>query len=529
MASHVSPSARHLAGAVLRRGRGQAPIGPAHAVFGKVVSIQSGFVNTVTIQIGGTTDRVVGVEHLASYVPTVGDQVYYHQINGVPFVLGAFGAAAEGMLNPMVELGDMIMGGIGGTPLRLGPIGPDGDVLTAVSGVPAWAPPSPSASTGGFDDPMTTEGDMIYEDGTPAPNRLPIGTSGQLLNVVADLPEWGPASVAEGDLLYEDSTPELARLPIGTDGQTLRAVSGLPAWADPFPTYEGPGSPEGSQTGTVNQSYEDTTNGALYLKVHGTGTTGWICIGGNGSTAVSGVTSTSTGTTGTTTVSGGDPSAIEGSLVLDSVTGVTLTAAGGGEVLASADVIVLEAATSGSFTQGLDAGLSFLGSGATQLYGNSVVIYDPTFVSTIGINFPSPSSISINSTTVSINGSSGGLICTSASTCELTANGVVVLETRILGGTVGLSLGLSASQYIGFYGANPITQPAAVAGASGGGSMVFAPTGGTVVDIQARAAIGALISAVSSFGNTVDVEARMAILRIIELIGEATGGLGLTA
>lgn len=49
--------------------------------------------------------------------------------------------------------------------------------------------------SGGFTNPMTTKGDMIYEDATPAPNRLPIGTPGQLLTVVSGLPAWSTGAV----------------------------------------------------------------------------------------------------------------------------------------------------------------------------------------------------------------------------------------------------------------------------------------------------------------------------------------------
>lgn len=38
--------------------------------------------------------------------------------------------------------------------------------------------------------PMTTAGDIIYEDATPEPARLPIGSTGDVLTVVAGLPAW---------------------------------------------------------------------------------------------------------------------------------------------------------------------------------------------------------------------------------------------------------------------------------------------------------------------------------------------------
>jgi hypothetical protein len=43
-----------------------------------------------------------------------------------------------GMSNPMTTAGDLIVGGSGGAPQRLG-VGTSGQMLTVVSGVPAWA------------------------------------------------------------------------------------------------------------------------------------------------------------------------------------------------------------------------------------------------------------------------------------------------------------------------------------------------------------------------------------------------------
>lgn len=63
-------------------------------------------------------------------------------------------------------------------------VGTNGQVLTANS----------TASTGlswntPFSNPMTTSGDIIFENGT-LPSRLPIGTSNQVLTVVGGIPAW---------------------------------------------------------------------------------------------------------------------------------------------------------------------------------------------------------------------------------------------------------------------------------------------------------------------------------------------------
>lgn len=50
----------------------------------------------------------------------------------------AWAAPAGGMTNPMTTLADLIIGGSGGTPARLG-IGATNQILTVVAGAPAWA------------------------------------------------------------------------------------------------------------------------------------------------------------------------------------------------------------------------------------------------------------------------------------------------------------------------------------------------------------------------------------------------------
>lgn len=52
---------------------------------------------------------------------------------------------------------------------------------------------SPSAAFANI-SPLTTAGDIIYEDNSPAPARLPIGSTGDILTVVAGLPAWAPVS-----------------------------------------------------------------------------------------------------------------------------------------------------------------------------------------------------------------------------------------------------------------------------------------------------------------------------------------------
>jgi hypothetical protein len=76
-------------------------------------------------------------------------------------------------------------------------------------------------------NPSTTLGDIEYRSSTANTNtRLPIGTSGQFLSVVAGVPAWAAVSPlsAKGDLYTRNATVD-ARLPIGTNGFVLTADS----------------------------------------------------------------------------------------------------------------------------------------------------------------------------------------------------------------------------------------------------------------------------------------------------------------
>lgn len=92
---------------------------------------------------------------------------------------------------------------------------------------------------------MTTAGDIIYENATPTAARLAIGSAGQVLTVVSGLPAWvTPSSgftnpmTTLGDIIYENATPAAARLAgnITTTKKYLSqtgngTISAAPAWA----------------------------------------------------------------------------------------------------------------------------------------------------------------------------------------------------------------------------------------------------------------------------------------------------------
>ena len=106
-------------------------------------------------------------------------------------------AGSSGFVNPMTAAGDLIDGGTAGAAQRLA-IGSTGQVLTVSGGAPVWQSPSPAL-------PLTTLGDTLYENGTPAPARLAGSTSATKnfltqtgTGSVSAAPAWG--TIAAGDL-----------------------------------------------------------------------------------------------------------------------------------------------------------------------------------------------------------------------------------------------------------------------------------------------------------------------------------------
>lgn len=141
-------------------------------------------------------------------------------------------ASTGGFSNPMTTAEDLIVGGTGGAPERLA-VGTEGQVLKVVSGAVAWG--TDSTGTGGL--PGTpAEGDLTYYDGADWVS-LPIGTAGQVLKVngTADAPEWAAAggtgtvtsvALSGTDGLQVDSGSPITTsgtIQLGVDAAALRA------------------------------------------------------------------------------------------------------------------------------------------------------------------------------------------------------------------------------------------------------------------------------------------------------------------
>jgi hypothetical protein len=150
------------------------------------------------------------------------------------FVWGTLHFSGSGglMTNPMSAQGDIITGASGGTPQRL-PIGSNGQILSVVGGAVAWA------TIAVLNNPMTAPGDLITGASGGTPQRLGVGTAGQVLTVVSGQPAWAnnPAGFTNpmtgfGDVITGGVAGAATRLGVGTSGQVLTVSGGAPVWAN---------------------------------------------------------------------------------------------------------------------------------------------------------------------------------------------------------------------------------------------------------------------------------------------------------
>lgn len=130
----------------------------------------------------------------------------------------------------------------------------DGQVLTRVSGTPAWSTPS-GAGIGDVTGPASSTdnvlavfngitGKLLKNSTIPADDIARINATQTLTyKTLGGACVWAGAAIDEsyggtgvttytaGDMLYSISTNNLGRLPIGAAGQVLTVISGAPAWA----------------------------------------------------------------------------------------------------------------------------------------------------------------------------------------------------------------------------------------------------------------------------------------------------------
>ena len=95
---------------------------------------------------------------------------------------------ASGLTNPMTTAGDIITGGVAGAPQRLG-VGTDGQVLKVVSGAPSWAAESGSAPAIAWEGYATVNPDTATSSawGITAPTATGGGVSAKFMTAASKL------------------------------------------------------------------------------------------------------------------------------------------------------------------------------------------------------------------------------------------------------------------------------------------------------------------------------------------------------
>jgi hypothetical protein len=224
----------------------------------------------------------------------------------------------------------------------------DISLTTQVSGILPIANGGTNASTAnaGFDNlsPMTTAGDIIYENSTPTAARLPIGTTGQILTVSGGLPSWQSPSI------------------VSYTAPTVTTLIGN-SW------ITGSSSPVNVNAGDV---YQDNNNNLFTMETTGTGVSSFTVLGttyagppqtglnivsGSGSSFIAPTTTTLTPTTYTAPTS---PSPL--------YLKITMVGGGGGGS---------GAGTSGAGNGG-DGGNTIFGSSLLRANGGGGAIYQNT-------------------------------------------------------------------------------------------------------------------------------------------------------
>jgi hypothetical protein len=254
-----------------------------------------------------------------------------------------------------------------------------------------------TTSTAAFNalSPMTTTGDLIYESGTNTASRLAIGTTGQVLTVVAGKPAWetlASSAVTSFQTSLSGLTPGTATTGAVTLAGTLGVTSG--------------------GTGVVTLTTDGVLYGGTTIQATPAGITGQVLVGNTGSApswtsspAISGANIT-TGTipnsalvnssiTVSTSGSGigvsGSPVSLGGTVTLSN-TGVTSLIAGTGISVSSAtgDVTVTNIdpfspiilTETGTYTELAVAGFKVILANAA---GGPVIVNLPTSASASGL------------------------------------------------------------------------------------------------------------------------------------------------
>ncbi len=229
--------------------------------------------------------------------------------------------------------------------------------------------------------PLTTAGDIIYENATPLPARLPIGSTGQVLTVVSGLPAWtsaGSGTVTSVALSDGSTTPiySISGSPVTTSGTLTFSLSTQAA----NKIFAGPTSGSAAQptfrslvtadlpAATVPTQQIFTSGSGTYTKPAGVAWLRVRMIGGGGGGSGGGGSSTSGGNGGNTTFGSSFLTANGGKGAIGQAEGVggTATISGG-----SATGIALSGGTGTGGGQGIGSVQASGGPGGSSPFGGA--------------------------------------------------------------------------------------------------------------------------------------------------------------
>jgi hypothetical protein len=221
------------------------PTAELNQLNGLSASVTAANLGTLTAGAGSNADSLhehttAGVTDLATG-SAAGDVLYW---NGSAWVVLAPGAAGD----------IMQMGG---------------------ANAPTWATVLGEAN-GGTGQSTYTAGDLLYASAANTLGKLGVGTNGDILTMVSGAPAWAaPASTvpngsASGDILYWNGS-SWTTLGVGNNGQVLTVVSNNPAWsAIGGHNHAGASWTNNSATTpTLSLTNSSTTAGARGLDVNG--------------------------------------------------------------------------------------------------------------------------------------------------------------------------------------------------------------------------------------------------------------------
>jgi len=176
--------------------------------------------------------------------------------------------------NPMTTQGDVIYGGTSGAQTRLAK-GTATQVLTMNAGAtaPEWA-----AASGGFENPMTTAGD-----------RLAIGAATQVLTSDGTTASWAAASggfenpmTTAGDVILGGTSGAAGRLAIGAATQVLTSDGTTASWAAASGGFDNPMTTAGDIIlgGSSGAAGRLAIGASTYVLTSNGTTASWAAAGG---------------------------------------------------------------------------------------------------------------------------------------------------------------------------------------------------------------------------------------------------------